>query len=385
MTRFIFFTKTRWDEPPRLRHQLTELLASSGHSVLFAETPYLPGQSPHCGSKAPSGVQLFRHGELLHHKLRIGPIARWVNTSWTGHCIAKAVQKYQLDASDVIVNFNYDYYFLRQLFPSNTIVTIINDDFVNGKSKSGKSSPNFVKASLEHAQRLTCSMSDAVLTPSVALKDQLAKYCAPELFMPWANIAYQQPLGNDQRDLILYWGYIGRRLDYAFLNTLAARLAIEHPSFKLIFVGPVEGLSGSEPLFNRHPNVEIRPAAQLADLPLERMIGSIVPYSRGEPEIDVIVLPNKAMPLLARGLPLLITGMPRFIEAPFVFRLDEGDTVRTLCRVRDCFSELQPAIRAFVDSNGPTARLDQFKEIVCRAQAVRNKAMARSTTRSTTT
>ena len=34
---FILVTHTRWDEAPRIRHQLARLLAGIGHRVLFVE------------------------------------------------------------------------------------------------------------------------------------------------------------------------------------------------------------------------------------------------------------------------------------------------------------------------------------------------------------
>jgi len=377
MSRFIFFTKTLWNEVPRLRHQLAHLLVGSGHKVLFLEKPYFPGQRQIQRSAASAGVQLLRHGELLHHKCRIGPIARWAHASWTKHSIAQTVQDYGLDADDVVVNFNYDYYFLRNLFPRNTIVTIINDDFINGLTKAGNRSPRFVRSSLAYAQRMTCSMSDAVLTPSIALQDQLAAYCSPELFMPWADIAYRQPSKTDGRDLILYWGVIGRRLDYPLISALAGRLAKEQPTTRLVLVGPTEDRTELQLLLRLHGNVELHGPANLDALPLERILGSIIPYLRGEPEVDAIVFPNKATQLLARGLPLLITGMPRFVEEPFVFRLDVGDAVRTIRHVANCFEDLQPTIKKFVDMNGPSARLDQFMTIVSRAQTVRSTALSK--------
>ncbi|MEO0579910.1 MAG: hypothetical protein AAFZ58_14575, partial [Pseudomonadota bacterium] len=37
--RFIFLTRTNWNEPPRIRHQLAELLVSEGHDVVFFQKP----------------------------------------------------------------------------------------------------------------------------------------------------------------------------------------------------------------------------------------------------------------------------------------------------------------------------------------------------------
>ena len=33
----VIFTKTLWNEPPRLRHQLSKMLSSYGHTITFFE------------------------------------------------------------------------------------------------------------------------------------------------------------------------------------------------------------------------------------------------------------------------------------------------------------------------------------------------------------
>ena len=39
MNRCFFFTKTNWNEQPRMRHQLALLLRNYGHQILFFEKP----------------------------------------------------------------------------------------------------------------------------------------------------------------------------------------------------------------------------------------------------------------------------------------------------------------------------------------------------------
>jgi hypothetical protein len=366
MSRFIFFTKTRWNEPPRLRHQLAELLAQAGHQVLFFEKPWLPGSNRPPASAAPPGIRLLEQHELIHHKARIGPLARWANAAWASMSIVRGLRAHEPTSADIIVNFNYDYYFLRRLFPGNPIVTVINDDFITN-------APWLIQPTLQKSQRMACRMSDAVLTPSVALQEQIAEYFPAELFMPWADVAYASPPKGYFRKALFYWGYIGRRLDYVLLEKLADELAAAAPETMIEFFGPTEGDAADHPLFTRHPNVRLRGSAQLSEIELDRMAGSIIPYARGVPEVDVIVMPNKAMQLLARGIPLLIAGMPRFELAPFVRRLDEGDPIATFRSVQAGFDGLQGPIRDYVANNSAGARLEQFQEVVNRATAKRRR------------
>jgi hypothetical protein len=362
-SRFVFFTKTAWHEPPRLRHQLAQLLAADGSEVLFAEKPGLLERPPATG-EVPSRIRLFRHRELLHHKLRIGPPLRGLNRAWTAPSIRRSASTLGIAREDVIVNFNYEYYFLRDLFPGNAIVTIINDDFI------ARALP-LCKETLHEAQRMTCRASDAVLTPSVVLQEQLRPYCEPQLFLPWADTPFRQASDSTKRDTVLYWGFIDWRLDYAFMESLARRLAEVAPEVQFLFVGPTERGSDQQALFRAHPNVRLAPSSKLDALPLDRIFASVIPFRGGVEGCDAIVMPNKAFQLLARGIPLLVTGMPRFAQEPFVFRLDQGDAVASVLRSREQFASLQAGMRTFIDGNGPAGRLQQFRAIVEDARRAR--------------
>ncbi|MBM4100497.1 MAG: glycosyltransferase family 1 protein [Planctomycetes bacterium] len=362
MRRYLFFTKTLWNEPPRLRHQLAELLARAGNEVIFFQKPSTPGRPAPGMPQTPNGIRLVRHRELMHHKLRVGPVARVANAAYTTRCLGQRIANLHCTESDIVVNFNYEYYFLRRIFPRNPIITIINDDFIS-------SAPRIAQPSLRKAQRLTCRMSDAVLTPSVALQEELAADCPAELFLPWADVNYTAPPAGIERNGLFFWGYIGRRIDFAWVERLAASLRTRMPAVKIDFFGPTQGDAASHPLFRSYPNVRLRGSASLSDVPLDEMMGSIIPYVLGVPDVDAVVIPNKAMQLLARGLPLAITGMPRFERAPFVRRLDEGDAVRALGELRQDFDRLQGPIRDYIQGNGGEARLMQFLSIVERASS----------------
>ena len=358
MLRFVFFTKTRWDEPPRLRHQLARLLACAGHEIIFCTKPRYPWQKKSLPAASEPGLRLCQHQELMHHRLRIFSFLRYANSYWTRRSMREIVREFAIGANDIIVNFNYEYYFLRELFTPNKLITIINDDFVS-------CAPVYLHRPLEHALRLTCQSSDLVLTVSHPLLTRLSKYCTPQLFRPWAESPYCPPAESSTRDTLLFWGFVNPRIDFKFILDLAEHLHKNDPHLRFLLVGPVEkNVSRYADILRSRSNVELASATKLENLPLERVLAALIPYRRDVPSIGACMLPNKALPLLAKGLPLLITGMPHAIKGPFIFSLDEQPALQVIRQVQERFEDLQPSIRDFVSQNGPEARLEQFMNFV---------------------
>jgi hypothetical protein len=361
--RFIFFTKTEWNEPPRLRHQLARLLAAPERQVFFGQRPRLWGTEP-VGAPIEPHISLFRHRELIHHRIRISPPVRTLNAAWTIPSIREALRSLAVTDDDVIVNFNYEYLFLRQVFPSQVIITLINDDFVS------RALPR-CRASLEFAQRRTCERSDAVMTPSVVIQRQLEAFSRPELFLPWLDAVDSLPTQRGERRILLYWGFVDWRVDLNFLEQLAKCLEQKKMDNQIWVVGPRMKATGAHPLFHRYKCVRTFDSAKLSQLPTNEILGGLIPFKSGLEGCDAIVLPNKALQLLGYGLPLLITGMPHFPDEPFVYRLDRGDPIEVVQRAGREFENVQAAIRSFVAGHTPQARLSQFLKSVERARSAR--------------
>jgi hypothetical protein len=354
MQRFVFFTRTRWHEPPRLRHQLSLLLVNAGYEVFFFETPRYLWQRLFPPNRQEEPIILLQHRAFIHHKLCLSSLLHFLNAFVVKHSLNPSIRRIGIKGDETIVNFNYDYWFLRDIFPKNRIITVINDDFVSG-ALFGYTRP------LLRALERTCSSSDRVLTVSVPLQRQLSNFCQPELFFPWADCAYHKPERCTKRDTLLFWGYINDRIDFQTVCHMADILAVERSHIRLLFSGPTAKGSGYEvELLRARSNIEILPAAELDDLPVSRVLAGLIPYRSNVPSLDVITLPNKALQFLARGLPLLITGMPHFIRKPFVIRFDIDTVVSTIDALSFRFEYLQTIIEEFVSDNGPSARLVQF-------------------------
>lgn len=358
-SRFIFFTKTNWQEPPRIRHQLARLLINAGHEVVFFEKPNMLWQSKKACGQQVKGMSFFRYKELLHHKLRLFRLLYLANSIFVVNEIKKCIRRMDVKTSDIVVNFNYEYGFLRKIFPENKLITLINDDFWS-RALMGYSKP------LTDALELTCASSDAVLTVSNPLVRQLSTYCKPILFLPWADEPYRSPSESQitQRKILLFWGYINDRIDFKFVSELADKFALSHPDIKILFAGPIEAGNKQIAKMRLKPNMEFVGECSLDDLPLDRVLAGFMPFRRNCPNIEAGMLPNKALKLLAKGLPLLIRGMPEFIDKPFVFRMESVDERNIVESVANQFNPLQSTIQNFVESNTPSQRLPAFMELI---------------------
>ncbi len=357
--RFIFFTKTDWVEPPRLRHQLARLLADAGHQVVFFEHPIYPWEKFSHQESGHANINLYRYQQYLHHKLRIHRALHYLNAFFEKKEILRFIFSLKINKSDIIVNFNYDYFFLRDLFPANKLITIINDNFWS-RAIVGYERP------LKWAVTMTCRASNVVLTVSPPLVNQLKKFCDPKIFYPWADIVYKSPENTVPRDTFLFWGYINSKINFEYVKQFAELIERKNLGIRLLFVGPIQaGLNPFRSL-RKYSVIEYHGIAPLDDLPLERVIVGFIPNKVGLAENDAIVLPNKALQLMARGLPLAITGMPDFASQPFVFRLDMGmsSDLNTLREIESSFYALQPSIKAFVDENSAEQRLTTFLKLV---------------------
>ena len=352
--RFFFFTKTDWTEPPRLRHQLARLLVNAGHDVIFFQRPYYPWQRFGKEHSGQHHIKLSRYRQLLHHKLRLHPVLHKLNALFEKNQIFSLMREHCIDRNDVIINYNYDYFYIKDIFSNNRLITIINDDFWSN-AVGGYKRP------LKWALKKTLWSSDAVLTVSLTLQNELSQFSSVELFYPWTNTGYKSPDLASTKNTILFWGYINYKLDINFISNLAKCLIDLCSDFKLLFVGPNQDSSLISEI-TRYENVRVLPSADLENIDLSDVFLGLIPYRSGVKDIDVITFPNKVLPLLSRGLPIAITGMPNFLSAPFVFRLDQGQDsdIATLQFINRNFAQLQTSIRAFVDANDSDLRLKQF-------------------------
>lgn len=340
-----------------MRHQVTNLLRSHGGKILFFEKPFQLGKEKvsSCVTEIDPGLSIVRTGELIHHQLRVVPLLGTVNAFFEKRQIRKALRGVGVDDA-VIINFNYDYHFLRDIFPRNKILTLINDDFV-AQAKF------FKGAHTLRALGKTCSMSDAVLVVSYPLADQTKPWCHPHLFFPWSDVRYSRPIENQNRNSVLIWAYINQNMDFDLLIEAVKRRK------NIIFhiVGPVaENVKSSIEKLNRFSvNFVFREASELDRLPLDQYFCSTIPYINNVKHIEAVTMSNKTLQLLARGVPIVTHGMPNFYDHPAIINTNSIDSfMEGLDFCRERFVQLQVEIEKLVSENQANNRYEQLQQII---------------------
>lgn len=353
MKKFVLFSKSMWSEAPRLRHQITNMLRSHGHQVEFFQKPLFPHQTESLQDLGRVDETLRTHQtrQLLHAQLRLHPALAYLNAAFEKQSIRRAARDV-VAATDVVVNFNYDYFFLRDLFPKNKIVTVINDDFVaQAKFLQGEH--------VRWALGRTCQISDVVLTVSYPLMDQLSEWTSPVLFLPWADSPYIAPDLEAERNAVFLWAHIDRRIDFELLDAAAKA----RPNYAFHIVGPVAAdvQASLDRLVSDNANVVAVPSKKLNELPLSSFFASIIPYKKHVKDIEAVTLSNKSFQLMSRGFPLVTHGMPHFYGSDAIFKSQNlTDFCSALDSAHNRFEALQSVISSLMTENQLDSRYRAF-------------------------
>jgi len=185
MKSVLILTKTNWNEPPRIRHQVTRLLKKQGYQITFVERNSY--KSIFIKKRVEENISFYSHSELIHHQLRKYPFIQKANNATVKFYLRKILKKIEFD---FIINFCYDYSFLRELASNKKVITIINDDF-EAQAKLG------MEKQIRNQMQETCKNSDDVLTVSYPLYDKppdraVDERKVPELLEKYSNFEHIQ-------------------------------------------------------------------------------------------------------------------------------------------------------------------------------------------------
>lgn len=337
MKKVLILTKTNWNEPPRIRHQITNLLKSKGYQITYVEKNAY--KNIFIRKRWDDGIQFFAHAELIHHQLRFYKVIQWANNAVVRFYLKKIMC---LVDFDFILNFCYDYSFLKQLSHGKKIITMIEDDF-ESQAKFG------MTGQIRNQVKATCANSDAVLTVSYPLFDKLSTYNSNvKMLFPWSQSQYKPPSYTGERNTVLYFGFI-HRMDWVVVEKL-----VSNTKYNYRFIGPTtrkNDVRMIDKLVSTYPNFEHIQYSTVNSLKLDDVFCSILPYDPRIKSVQACTISNRAFNLLSLGLPLAYADLHHLIEAPdSVIRKNQSleDYLATMEFFKVNFYDLQADIQSFL-------------------------------------
>ena len=350
---FYFFSKTNWDEYPRIRHQMARMLSKRGHQVLFFQKPtYLFGARPI--TNVEKNIWVATVPELFHHQLKINKIIKNISDLFFEYKLKKLIQNF--NEPDYIINFNYDYDFLNKIFKKK-IIFIINDDFIDMAKW-------WMKKQAKKLELSTIRNSNCVLTVSKKIIGKYQNFSKKvHLFLPWSQNKYIKPKINKDRNTILIFGYIDNRIDWDLINYL-----IKSTNYNLKFVGPILDtkvrLKISE--MNQFHNFSYQEPTKLDKLILNNVFCSLIPYKKETKGVDAVTLSNRTMQILSHGIPVITKEMAYTMtidEVIFTYNSIE-DLIKKTNQIKTTFQKLQNKIKLYLNKNNEVERYKYFIKIV---------------------
>lgn len=308
---------TSWEEPPRIRHQVTNQLTRF-FNVLYIELPF-PSQNTEelitqisenlivLKCKRPSRLFLAVWNRLpLVHRLYNNSIVKKISNSVA--CI-RVANRY-------LINFQHDFPEIMKLPFFKKVIYLCNDDFLTSKGWINKLQRRYEEQVIKNA--------DVCLAVSTSLVKKIEGLASDaKLFLPGHNFkldTLNRISTDDKTDTIrlCYMGFINKRLRFDWLECL-----LQDDRYSITLIGNNEAPAELSKLA-QYKNLVLYPSLQEKKL-LDAMKSSdvfLIPYDFAAPEVIAISAPNKIFQYFACGKPVVISNMPNFLTFPdkFVYK-----------------------------------------------------------------
>lgn len=319
----VMVTGTRWDEPPRMRHQVARQLMR-WFNVLFVELGQ--GEPP-----AVSEMPLRRVNErlvvlTLSTRGRL-PIQAYANVPFlhaarnriTCEQLAEVVQRYSHDTC-ILFNFVYDFSEVMELSLFDYKVYVCFDELPRMWRRATRPfGPKFYYHSrlYQFYENRVARRASRCLASHTPLEEKL-RLVNPRttLFLHGHEFKGELRAAANAKGSpikVAFMGYITYNL---MLDWFEAVLA--EKDMHLTLIGPVNAARFQLDQFEKRGNFTNVPSLAGGNLlqKLAEMDVLVMPYNPGIPEVQVQTVSNKFFQYLAAGKPVVISDMPHYIQMP---------------------------------------------------------------------
>jgi len=318
----VITTVSRWDEPPRIRHQITMEMQKYFKQILFLETPTRTTSSEirhkHQLRQVASNVYAYR-------------MPNWYSLPRSSHALLPVISKFHQDnilktivallkkmeyREVFLFNFNFADFRIHndKIFSFSSF--ILNDNFIDRvKYKT-------IRSYVENLQSRTASRADLCFAVSTPLLQQILKFNSnSKLLLPGHSFdcsfkkngsLYMYSKEKNEKIRVCFMGYINKRLDLSWIEHAA-----KHSAIDFFLLGPNE-LSSNDISKLESCGVIFLPPKTGQDL--KEFLASChvltIPYNIEKKSVQAIEASNKLFQYIASGRPIVASSMPNLLELP---------------------------------------------------------------------
>lgn len=320
----VVVTRTSWNEPPRIRHQLTRQF-SRFYNVLYIErpAPNVDKNNEPAYFKVSERIlvcKLHNPKQVPIHFYANIPFFHSVHNKACSKLINRIVHSFGFK-KNILVNFLYDFpeIMIDSLYDYK--LYICSDEFLKmlRKDKHVFKVLFFLQYFIfKYYEYLVARNGVLCLAVSQPLLIKLKKINKNTMILyPGHEFDIEEEIKftkrKSQNIKVAFMGYITHNLHYDWLRLLSIQ-----NQFSVYMIGPLYKIDYGI-LLKLIPNVNYIPPLidnRLKNT-LENMDVLIMPYDTNIPEINAITAPNKLFQYIAVAKPIVISNMPNFIQMPY--------------------------------------------------------------------
>ena len=349
--KYLFITRTDWNEPPRARHQLAREL-SKKHTVVFVSInkfgkPTVKKFFPQKNITLLVPNWIF-HGKYVH---RI-PIINELYQFWLYQFLKKHYKNY------CVINFDPSASLIHHYFAD--VIYFCNDDFINLK----RSKSIITKFYFEFTQRIIAKGARFCASVSYYLRDQLSAHTNfSYLILTAAEKTTLAPKYNKKKSVInvVYVGWLSK-INKDWILKLSQK---NNVVIKLI--GPYDSENFKDLLNKNNIHFFGKKKGKELEIHLQDASVCIAPYITGHDTRHVYTMPNKFWLYLNFGHPIVTCQINRLFPLPenFIYQANSSkDFVNKVIKAHKYNSKSLFFKRlSFIKDNSWENRVNQLLDI----------------------
>lgn len=340
----VVITRTRWNEVPRIRHQITRQLIRFFNVIYveksvgirgYAHTDRIKRVSERliiCSPSLPFPIP----GRLFTND----PVTHYIVNTYIKRKIIKFIERFHCE-DRILLNFEFDFPEIMKSPSFCFKIYLCNDEFPRmGIQYKNKLKAWFQCKLLQYYENQVNKNADKCLAVSYPLRDKLKKLNPDtELFLPGHEFRCILPIKKEaDKKLpikIAFMGFINHRIDSNWLLEI-----LRNEDMFLYLIGPRENFDVNS--YSRFSNIKFIPflTGESLQKRLNEMDVLVMPYMISQTAmINAVTAPNKFFQYLAVGKPVIISDMPNFIKMPDGVIYRAKTAVEFIKKIRQAYAE----------------------------------------------